>query len=185
METSRSTLSSSSIAARLVKTPNVAPPTARWFRRSRHRWKIYQNVDNDILEDAYQQGLETVKLSGRKSYVSIKERQQVSSNGTKRAVIRGTYFLTKNLEENLWFPLSEDITETIEQYYLNRRWNSHIPLPEKTHYLVLKGENDIRRYANGITDESDFVRVFRGFPEIGNNSNITLFGKNGFCKKSI
>lgn len=52
----------------------------------------------------------------------------------------------------------------MEQFYAAGRWGCVIPLPEKTHFCMIKGANDIRRYAAGGTDDDDFIQVYRGYP---------------------
>ena len=124
---------------------------------------MYSDVDNTAIEDAYKNGVETVRLSGRQTIVNIQDRLQISTNGTKRPVIRGTYFIKKN-EASEWYPISEEVVEKVEECFASNRWNYPISLPEKTHCIVVKSPQDIRRYPVGFPlDGSDYIPVYRGF----------------------
>lgn len=133
----------------------------RWFRAGLDRWKIFNDGDNDLLEANFSRGASSVKLMGGKGgTVNIPERVHISTNGKRRAVIRGTYFVCNDIG---WIPLPEDIAETLEQFYQTERWDREIPLPGTDSFVVLVGPSDIRRYENNCRN---FLPVQRGFEGI-------------------
>ena len=113
------------------------------------------------MENAYQQGVDVVKLNGKHASVHIPDRVQVSTSGTKRAVIRGTYFVNNGIE---LFPLGEEVAGVVEQHYQLGRWNTTVTLAEKPFFFNIKGPDDIRRYEIGQSEDEPFISVQRGFP---------------------
>ena len=105
--------------------------------------------------------MDVVSLNGTRATVSIPERMQISGGGNKRPVLRGTYFVCNGIE---LIPLSEETAEIVEQNYQLGRWNSTVSLPDKKHYILIKGIEDIRRYESGTSGDSPFLPVQRGFP---------------------
>eukprot|EP01094_Clydonella_sp_ATCC50884_P029534 TRINITY_DN9277_c1_g3_i1.p1 TRINITY_DN9277_c1_g3~~TRINITY_DN9277_c1_g3_i1.p1 ORF type:complete len:354 (+),score=125.74 TRINITY_DN9277_c1_g3_i1:210-1271(+) len=171
----RSSLSSSTFAAKLLKAASRSPDVGRtvhtegksvqWLWRDASSWQIYRSEDNMALEESLNRGSldESVFVDQGHAFVNVSERVHVSlANGRRFRVLRGTWFLGAN-EGNQVLPLEEHVAAQLERCFAERRVHERVGTEMGT-VIVMEDESHFTEYlVEGDALYPTKRRVERGF----------------------
>jgi len=104
-------------AMEAARVPAVLRRPVHWFfKRSDGQWVPYSVADSDAMEAAHRAKEDEMKLASGAYTVHVREREQRRmDNGTRRPVVRGTWFFQRS--DGRMQPYEEDLAATLQQTF--------------------------------------------------------------------